>query len=73
VEETSCLVTHCCGCTGISLIVFCCEHKKQKSLYKGNGFGIFIWLVCKESGYHFLVMSVTLKLSYIWETKAETL
>jgi len=30
-------------------------------------------LVCKESDYHFLVMSVTLKLSYIWGTKAETL
>jgi len=40
VEETLCLVTHCCECTGISLI--CYEHKKQKSLCKGNGFGIFV-------------------------------
>ena len=52
---------------------FVVSTRSRKCLDKGNGFGIFIWLVCKESDYHLLVMSVILKLSYIWGTKAETL
>jgi len=52
---------------------FVVSTRSRKCLYEGNGFGIFIWLVCKESDYNFLVMSVTLQLSCIWGTKVETL